>query len=122
MEKRTPIRIGSMSDSFMHVDKKYKVTQEFLKILDYYQYPYIIFTRSDLVAKEPYIDLLNKELCSIQMSIASTNDRMNKLIEPGTPSSERRLKALGTLAQNGFWTTVRINLYFLFILMAILQT
>lgn len=112
MEKRIPIRIGSMSDSFMFMDKKYKVTQEFLKILNYYKYPYIIFTRSDLVAHDDYINLLNPDLCSVQMSIASTNDKLNKLIEPGTPSAKRRLKALQKLTRNGFWTTVRMNPFF----------
>ncbi len=112
MEKRIPIRIGSMSDSFMAMDRKYKVTQEFLKILDHYQYPYIIFTRSDLVSKSPYLDLLNPDLCSIQMSIASTNDELNKLLEPGTPSAKKRLEALKVLTKNGFWTTVRLNPFF----------
>lgn len=109
LEKKVPLRIGSMSDSFMFMDKKYKVTQELLRILDFYQYPYIIFTRSDLVAHDDYIALLNPDLCSVQMSIASTNDEMNKLIEPGTPSAKRRLKALERLVRNGFWTTVRAN-------------
>ena len=112
MEKRIPIRIGSMSDSFMFMDKKYGVTKELLKILDYYNYPYIIFTRSDLVSHDEYLDLLNPDLCSIQMSIASTNDKMNKLIEPGTPSAKRRLKALEVLVRNGYWTTVRLNPFF----------
>lgn len=74
LEKRVPLRIGSMSDSFMWMDKKYKVTQELLKILKHYNYPYIIFTRSDMVATSPYIDLLDPDLCSIQMSISSIND------------------------------------------------
>ncbi len=112
MEKRIPFRIGSMSDSFMLMDKKYKVTQELLKILDHYDYPYIIFTRSDLVAHDDYLSLLNPDLCSVQMSIPSTNDKMNKLIEPGAPNAKRRLKALQKLARNGFWTTVRINPFF----------
>jgi DNA repair photolyase len=112
LEKRVPIRIGSMSDSFMWMDKKYKVTQELLKILKHYNYPYIIFTRSDMVAATPYIDLLDPELCSVQMSISSTNDVLNKKIEPGTPSSKKRLEALKKLTQNGFWTTVRLNPFF----------
>ncbi len=112
LEMRGPIRIGSMSDSFMGMDSKYKVTQELLKILKHYNYPYIIFTRSDLVANDKYIDLMDPDLCSIQMSIASTNDEMNKLIEPGTPSAKRRLKALQKLVRNGFWTTVRMNPFF----------
>lgn len=112
MEKRIPIRIGSMSDSFMFMDQKYGVTKELLRILDYYKYPYLVFTRSDLVAHDEYIKLLNPELCSVQMSISSTDDKMNKLIEKGAPSAKRRLKALQKLTQNGFWTTVRLNPFF----------
>jgi DNA repair photolyase len=109
MEKRIPIRIGSMSDSFMGMDDKYKVTKEFLKILNHYNYPYVIFTRSDLVAKEDYMSLLRKDLCAVQFSISSTNDKLNRLIEPGAPSAKRRLKALEALGVEGFWTAVRIN-------------
>lgn len=109
LSKKVPIRIGSMSDSFMWMDRKYKVTLEFLKILKHYNYPYVIFTRSDLVAHDDYINEMDTRLCSIQMSISSTNDNLNKLIEPGAPSAERRLKALKKLSEAGFWTTVRIN-------------
>lgn len=112
MEKRIPLRIGSMSDSFMHMDQKYGVTKELLRILDYYKYPYLVFTRSDLVAHDDYMNLLNPDLCSVQMSISSTDDKMNKLIEKGAPSAKRRLKALQKLTQNGFWTTVRLNPFF----------
>lgn len=109
MEKRIPLRIGSMSDSFMWIDKKYKVTQELLKILKFYRYPYIIFTRSDLVAEDEYIDLLDRKLASIQMSVSSINEEMTRRIEPGAPSPKRRLGALEKLTKLGFWTTVRIN-------------
>jgi DNA repair photolyase len=109
LEKRIPIRIGSMSDSFMAMDQKYKVTQELLKILKFYNYPYIIFTRSDLVAKDEYLQLLDPKLGAVQFSISSTNDELIRKIEPGAPSAKRRLKALEKLADCGFWTTVRIN-------------
>lgn len=112
MEKRVPLRIGSMSDSFMHMDQKYGVTKELLRILDYYKYPYLVFTRSDLVAHDTYMNLLNPDLCSIQMSLSSTDDNLNKLIEGGAPSAKRRLKAIQKLTQNGFWTTVRLNPFF----------
>jgi DNA repair photolyase len=98
-----------MSDSFMWLDKKYKVTQELLKILKFYRYPYVIFTRSDLVADDEYVPLLDKKLASIQMSISSTNEELTRIIEPGAPSPKRRLEALQKLSGLGFWTTVRIN-------------
>ena len=109
LEAKTPLRLGSMSDCFMWMDKKYKVTYELLKILKFYQYPHIVFTRSDLVAHDDYIDVLDKNLCSIQFSICGGNEKISKVLEPGSPSVERRLTALKKLNEEGFWTTVRIN-------------
>ncbi|MBT4791855.1 MAG: hypothetical protein HON90_09815 [Halobacteriovoraceae bacterium] len=109
LQQKIPLRVGCMSDSFMWMDQKYKVSQELLNILNYYDYPYTILTRSDLIARDDYLNLLNPSLCSVQFSIASTNDKMNKLIEPGTPSAKRRLKAVETLSKAGIWTSVRIN-------------
>lgn len=109
MEKRIPIRLGSMSDSFMWLDIKYGVTAEMLKILSFYKYPYIVFTRSDLVAHDEYINLIDKELAAIQFSISGNNHRIARVLEPGAPSYNRRLKAIEKLVSEGIWTSVRIN-------------
>lgn len=109
LEKRIPIRIGSMSDSFMWMDDKFKVTKEFLRILDFYDYPFVVFTRSDLIAKDDYLSLIRKDLAAIQFSISSTNEELNRKIEPGAPSAKRRLLALEKITKEGYWTTVRMN-------------
>lgn len=109
MEQKIPLRVGAMSDSFMWMDTKYGVTKEFLRLMDFYNYPYMVITRSDLIARDDYMELLRKDLCSVQFSIASTNDEMNRKIEPGAPSAKRRLLALEKLNKNKIWTSVRIN-------------
>jgi DNA repair photolyase len=109
MEQRIPLRVGSMSDSFMWLDTKYGVTKELLKIFKFYRYPYVIFTRSDLVAHDDYMAELDKNLCAVQFSIAGNNNRFIRNIEPGAPSYARRLKALEKLSKHEFWTTVRVN-------------
>ena len=109
LQQRIPLRIGSMSDSFMWMDDKLKVTKEFLKILNHYDYPYVIFTRSDLVANDDYLSLIRKDLAAIQFSMSSTNDKMNRIIEPGAPSAKRRLAALSKISNEGYCTNVRIN-------------
>lgn len=109
LEQKFPLRLGSMSDCFMWMDRKYKITYELLKILRYYNYPYIIVTRSDLVAHDEYTDVLDRELCSIQFTICGGNEKISRILEPGSPSVERRLAALSKLSDEGFWTTVRIN-------------
>ncbi len=112
LEQRIPLRIGSMSDSFMWTDKKMGITKELLRILKFYNYPYVVFTRSDLIAEDEYIDLLDTKLAAIQFSMSSTNEALTRVIEPGAPSPKRRLKALKKLGESGFWTTVRLNPFF----------
>ena len=109
LEKKVPLRIGSMSDSFMWIDKKFGITKELLNILNFYKYPHVIFTRSDLIAESEYLNLLDPKLCSVQFSISGGNDKLTKLLEPGAPSVQRRLAALSKLSEASIWTTVRIN-------------
>ena len=109
LEKKVPLRLGSMSDCFMWLDTKYGVTKELLKILRFYQYPYIVFTRSDLVAHDDYLPLIDPQLATVQMSIVGNNQTLTRYLEPGAPSYRRRLVALKKMRNAGIWTTVRIN-------------
>lgn len=109
MEARTPIRLGSMSDSFMWLDKQYGVTREFMKLLKFYNYPATIVTRSDLVAEDEYLEVMDPGLFGVQMSLISLNEKMTRLIEPGAPSPQRRLAAVTKLRDAGFHVGVRIN-------------
>jgi DNA repair photolyase len=96
----------------MWMDYKYKVTQELLRIFNFYRYPHIVFTRSDLAAHDDYLAIYDRDLISIQYSISGDNDKITKLVEPGAPTAERRLKALKRLNEAGIWTTVRLNPFF----------
>ena len=109
LEERIPLRIGSGSDGLMYMDRKYRITHEVLKLLRYYKYPYIIVTKSDLIAHDDYIEILDKDLADIQIGISSLNDDMNRHLEPGTPSAKRRLKGFEKLNRLGFNTTARVN-------------
>jgi DNA repair photolyase len=90
LERRVPLRLGSMSDAFMWMDKTYRVTLELLKILKFYRYPYLIFTRSDLVADDEYVGVMDPQLASVQMSISSLNRELTRQIEPGAPAPSKR--------------------------------
>ncbi|MCS6838638.1 MAG: hypothetical protein NZ480_07295, partial [Bdellovibrionaceae bacterium] len=109
LEKRIPLRIGSMSDAFLYMDRKYGVTAELLRVLKHYRYPYIIFTRSDLVAEKPYLDLLDPELAVVQMSLSGDNATLTQQLEPGAPSPQKRFEALKRLNERGIRTAIRIN-------------
>lgn len=109
IESRTPLRLGGNSDPFMHLDRKFGIAKEILKILNHYNYPYMIVTRSDLLAEPDYLNHLRPDLCSVHISIPSKNNNLLKVLEPGAPSFERRIRLLNTLNSHGIWCTVRIN-------------
>lgn len=109
LQKRIPIRVGSMSDSFMYIDSRYGVTKELIRIFNFYKYPHIFFTRSDLAAHDDYIEIIDPNLCAIQYSVSGNNSKLIRAIEPGAPSFKRRLNAVRKLNENGIWATVRIN-------------
>ncbi|PIK14139.1 radical SAM protein [Halobacteriovorax sp. JY17] len=109
LERRTPLRVGSLSDPFMTMDKKYGVTLEIIKILNHYRYPTVFLTRSHNVVEERYLDYLDPTLFSIQISMPSLNEAFTKVLEPGAPSPTKRLEALKTLTDRGVWCTVRLN-------------
>lgn len=109
LERRIPLRIGSMSDSFMWLDKQFRVTHELMKILSFYKYPSLVFTRSDLIAEEDYIEVMDPTITQIQFSLSSINEDLTRKMEPGAPTPVRRLEALQKLNESGFQTVVRIN-------------
>lgn len=109
IEKRVALRIGSLSDPFLVMDKKLGITEELIKLLNHFNYPYLFFTRSHLVAEEPYLSLMKPELGVIQISIPSLDEERTKKLEPRASSPLKRLWALKVLKEKGFWVTARIN-------------
>lgn len=109
LKRKIPIRIGSMSDPFLSLEKKYLITFELLKLLNFYNYPYVLLTRSHLVSEDLYLDLIKPENATIQISIPSINESFIRLIEPGSPTAIERLAAIKKLRAKNIWVTARLN-------------
>lgn len=107
--KKVPIRIGSYSDPFLSYEAKFGITFEMIRILNHYNYPYLFVTRSDLLMSEKYLQVINKDLCAIQISIPTLNEDIIRALEPSAPSPKLRLDLLKKLSDLGFHVVVRIN-------------
>ncbi len=102
IKKKHPIRIGGMSDPFMR-GISHEKTYEVLDILNEFEYPYIILTKSyDIVNAMEHLD---SKLAQIQISVANNNWI---LTEPNASSKIYRLMACETLSNNGFKVIGRI--------------
>ena len=102
LPKDTIIRLGGMTDCFQPLEEKMQVTRETIKLLNQYGIGYLIVTKSDLICK--YIDILNKDLAHIQIS--TTWIPCEKAV-----STERRIKAIEKLYEEGFDVAVRLSPY-----------
>jgi DNA repair photolyase len=102
------IRLGGMTDCFQPFEKTHRVTYETLKILKEYRIEYLIVTKSDLVASDEYIEVLDKDLAHIQVSVTTTDDEKSLTYEKAVVPS-RRIAAIEKLQSLGFDVQLRLS-------------
>ena len=90
--KRGTVGFGSMNDPYMPLEENQELTRGALKLLIKYHYPAHIITKSTMVLRD--IDLLkelSKNYVVVSVSITTIKDQLSAVIEPGSPSSSKRL-------------------------------
>lgn len=111
LPKDTPaIRLGGMTDCFQPIENKYGVTYETIKALNENNLPYLIVTKSALVADDKYIDVLDKDLAHIQITVTTTDDDFSRTYENASVPSER-IYAIEKLQELGFDVQLRLSPY-----------
>ena len=104
------IRLGGMTDCFQPVETKHKITYETIKYLNEKRVPYLIVTKSDLVATDEYMEILDKDLAHIQITVTTTNDELALKYEKAVVPS-RRIVAIEKLQDNGYDIALRLSPY-----------
>lgn len=97
-----------MTDCFQPIEKKYKVTYNTIKLLNKYGIGYLIVTKSNLIADDEYIKILDKNLAHIQITITTTQDDLSLTYEKATVPS-KRIEAIEKLQRLGFDVQVRLS-------------
>lgn len=109
LPKDTPaIRIGGMTDPFQDCEREYRVTYEIIKALNENKIPYLIVTKGAMVANDEYIEILDKDLAHIQVTVTTTDDELSKTYEQASVPSER-IKAIEKLQEHGFDVQLRLS-------------
>ena len=104
------IRLGGMTDCFQPIEKIFRVTYETIKTLNEAKIPYLIVTKSHIVADKEYLEILDKDLAHIQITVTSTDDALSKTYEKASVPS-KRIKAIETLYENGYDVQLRLSPY-----------
>lgn len=104
----TTIRLGGMTDCFQPLEKTHKVTYETIKCLNEHEVPYLIVTKGHIVADDEYIEILDKDLAHIQISVTTTDDTLSSEYEKASLPSQR-IAAIEKLQANDFDVQLRLS-------------
>ena len=104
----TILRLGGMTDCFQPIEKLHRVTYETIKLLNKYRIGYLIVTKSSIVADDEYLEIMDKELAHIQITVTTLDDELCKSYEKASPPSER-VKAILKLQERGFDVAIRLS-------------
>ena len=110
VEKGKILRLGGMTDCFQSCERNYKNTYKTIKAMNERGIGYLIVTKSDMVAENDYIDLMDRDLAHIQITVTCLDDdfyREKKYEKAPIPS--KRIKAIQRLQDEGFDVAIRLS-------------
>lgn len=105
---RKVVRLGGMTDCFQPIEKTYRITYKTIRLLNRYRIPYLIVTKSAMVADDEYIKILDRELAHIQITVTTLDDELCRSYEKASPPSER-IKAIRKLQELGYDVQLRLS-------------
>jgi DNA repair photolyase len=102
-KKKGIVGIGTVTDAYQPVEKRFEVTRHALEQLLKEDFPICIQTKSDLVLRD--IDLIKQfSDAEVGFTVAFLDERNRKLFEPKASPIERRIDTLHKLRDEGIRT------------------
>ncbi|MEM1981008.1 MAG: radical SAM protein [Candidatus Hadarchaeales archaeon] len=106
LEGRPLISMCNSSDPYPPMERELLLTRGCLERL-VGRARVLLVTKSDLVVRD--LDLLSRLPCAVSMTLTTLKPELARRLEPGAPSPEERLKALGKLCDAGVPVSVRLD-------------
>jgi DNA repair photolyase len=105
---RDSIIIGSVTDPYQPLEKKYELTRKILEKLLALQPDLCILTKSDMITRD--IDLLKQfQHLTAAISLSMLDENLRRQLEPGAFSKDKRFGALKKLHKAGIKTVLFIS-------------
>ncbi len=97
----TIIRLGGMTDCFQPCEQEQRVTYHTILEMNRRRVGYLIVTKSALIAEPEYLEILDRSLAHIQITVTCLDDKKTLTYEKASPPSQRVL-AIQKLQESGF--------------------
>ncbi|MFN4289018.1 MAG: PA0069 family radical SAM protein [Brevundimonas sp.] len=97
------IHVGANTDPYQPVEREQKITRQILEVLEAFNQPFSIITKSALIVRD--LDILSRmaqrRLCSAFISLTTLDPALTRAMEPRAATPRRRLDAIRALSKAG---------------------
>ena len=104
------IAIGTNTDPYQPIEKKWRIMREILEVLDARNHPVGIVTKSALVTRD--IDILSRMaergLAKVALSVTTLDRVLARTMEPRASTPTKRLEAIRQLSEAGIPASVMV--------------
>lgn len=104
----TIVRLGGMTDCFQPAERQYGATYAAIRELNRQGVGYLIVTKSALVAENQYLEIMDRRLAHIQVSVTTTDAAVSRRYEQAS-LPEQRIRTIEKLQEHGFDVSVRLS-------------
>jgi len=108
-----PIRLGIRFEDFNPAEREAGISLQMLEYLSSIAYPVMINTKAALIGEDKYVRALaeNEAGAAVHITLNSSNDVLNKKLEPAAPNYSQRMEAAKNLVSAGVRVVARIEPY-----------
>jgi len=108
---REPVCLGSISDPYQPIERKYQITRRMLEVCDELSYPCFVVTKSNLILRDRDIlkSLAKRNLVAVNFTVTPLENEILSKLEPYAPNNERRLKAMNKLTKAGIPCSIYLS-------------
>lgn len=98
-----PIMLSGNTDCYQPIEAELKITRQILEVLERFQHPVGIITKSALILRDKDIisRMAEKRLVSVAISINTLDESVRRQLEPRTATIAKRLQVIKELAEAG---------------------
>src|SRR5687768_13997580 len=82
-----PVMVSSATDCYQPAELRFGLTRKCIQVLQKFNVPYYVFTKSSLIERDLELHARYRDNCFIVWSITTCNEKIRRIIEPGTPTS-----------------------------------
>ena len=104
-----PVMVSSATDPYQPAELRYGLTRKCIEVLQEYNVPYYVFTKSTIISRDLSLHQGYKQNCFLVWSITTCNEKLRRIIEPGTPPADHIFSIISKFTDAGINCGVNID-------------